>query len=177
MSKNYTCFALALACLVQGATTVTWAQNLVPNPGFEVQDTCPAVSQIELAQPWNSPTLGSPDLFNTTCGSQNGSPHNGYGSAGFYTYSTFPNNREYVQVQLTSPLVAGETYEVSFYVKRLTFYSYAVNRMGAYFSASELDLSTTSSLTSVTPQVEHTSMLSGTTYTLISGTFTAAGGE
>jgi len=177
MSKNYTNFALALACLFQGANAKVHAQNLVPNPGFEVQDTCPAVSQIELAQPWNSPTLGTPDLFNNTCGSQQGSPHTGHGSAGLYTYSTFADNREYLQVQLTSPLVAGQTYEVSFYVKRLTFYSYAVNRIGAYFTSSEVDLTSTSALTSLTPQVEHTTMLNGTAYTLISGTFTATGGE
>ncbi|MBD3636101.1 MAG: T9SS type A sorting domain-containing protein [Crocinitomicaceae bacterium] len=155
------------------------AQNLVPNYSFEVQDTCPAVSEITLAQPWNSPTFGSPDLFNTSCGSQQGSPYTGIGSAGFYTYSTFADNREYVQVQLNSPLVAGQTYDVAFYVKRLTFFSLATDHMGAYFTSTEQSLTTTSALTQFTPQVDNPSgnVLNGTGYTLISGSFVASGGE
>ena len=54
-----------LAILILFATSLN-AQNLVPNPGFEVQDTCPAVSQIQLAHPWNTATLGTPDLYNST---------------------------------------------------------------------------------------------------------------
>ncbi|HEX2617491.1 MAG TPA: hypothetical protein VHL57_08105, partial [Flavobacteriales bacterium] len=60
------------------------AQNMVPNPGFEVQDTCPAVSEIELAVPWERPTNGTPDLFNSTCATQNGPGHTGIGSSGVF---------------------------------------------------------------------------------------------
>ena len=166
-------------CLTLFTGLSSSAQNLVPNYSFEVQDTCPQVSEIDLAQPWNSPTLGTPDLFNTDCSSQNGSPNTGIGSSGIFTYSTFADNREYLQVQLTSPLTAGETYDVSFYVKRLTFYSLATDHMGAYFTTTEQSLTTTSALTQFTPQVDNPAgnVLNGTGYTLITGSFVASGGE
>jgi len=176
MKKNY---LLLSACLIFCVHLSVDAQNLVPNNGFELQDSCPAVSEIFVAPPWSSPTLGTPDLFNNSCTSQQGSPKTGVGSAGFYTYSTFADNREYLQVQLTAPLVAGQTYIVSFYAKRLTFFTYAVDRIGAYLGTTELTLSTTSALISYSPQVENPAgnVLTGTGYTLISGSFVASGGE
>ena len=179
MTKIYTVFTTWLAFLMLGICLPASAQNLVPNPGFEVQDSCPAVSEIMLAQPWNSATLGSPDLFNNSCPSQQGSARTGIGCAGVYTYSTFADNREYMQVQLTSPLVAGSTYEVSFYAKRLSFFTYAIDRIGAYLSTTELSETSTSALTMYTPQIENAAgnVLSGTGHNLISGTFTASGGE
>lgn len=162
-----------------GFYTPLAAQNFVPNPSFEVQDSCPQVSEIEIAIPWNSPTYGSPDLFNNTCPSQNGSSFSGIGCSGIYTYSTFPDNREYLQVRLSSPLVAGTSYDVTFFCKRLTYFSLAVDRIGAYLSTTEYDLMSTAPLTQLTPQIENQSgnVLNGTGYNLISGTFLASGGE
>ncbi|OFY82666.1 MAG: hypothetical protein A3F72_02295 [Bacteroidetes bacterium RIFCSPLOWO2_12_FULL_35_15] len=153
------------------------AQNLVPNPGFEVQDTCPAVSQIFKAPPWISATMGTPDLFNSTCTTQNLSARTGIGSSGVYLYNTFANNREYMEAPLSATLSAGQNYCVSFYVKRSN-YRYACNRIGAYFSTTLVNQSTTSNL-SFTPQVQNNAgnMLSATGWLLISGSFTASGGE
>lgn len=154
------------------------AQNLVPNSGFEVQDSCPAVSQIHLAPPWVTATLGTPDLFNSTCPTQNSAGRTGIGSSGVFTYNTFANNREYMEAPLTTPLISGETYCVSFYVKR-TAYRYACNRIGAYFSTSLINQSTTSVL-SFTPQVQNnpaTLLSSSTSWTQVSGSFVASGGE
>lgn len=153
-------------------------QNMVPNHSFEIQDTCPAVSEIWLAQPWNSANLGSPDLFNSTCSTQNSPGRTGIGSSGVYAYSVFPNNREYIQAQLTSPLVSGQNYCVSFYVKRTNF-RYATNQFGAYFSNGEQNLNNTSNM-NVTPQIQHNSanfITSESTWTQISGSFIAVGGE
>src|SRR5690242_11561596 len=124
MKKNLTLLFLIISIFCN-------AQNLVPNPGFEIQDSCPAVSELFVCQPWNTPTPGSPDAFNSTCPSQNASGHTGIGCAGVFTYSTFPNNREYMQAPLTAALTAGQVYRVSFWVKRSNF-RYAVNRLGAY---------------------------------------------
>lgn len=45
-------------------------QNLVQNGNFEQFDTCPTFhSQLYRAQFWNSPTLATPDYFNT-CATQ-----------------------------------------------------------------------------------------------------------
>lgn len=177
--KKKSTLIVATICLLSAINPMTSnAQNLVPNPGFEVQDTCPIVSELFLASPWGSPTLGTPDLFNSSCSSQNGQARTGIGSSGVYCYSTFPDNREYMQAPLSSPLVAGQTYCVSFFAKRANF-RYATNQLGAYFSVGEIDLVTTGVL-NYSPQIENSTsnmLSSSTSWMLISGTFTASGNE
>lgn len=152
-------------------------QNLVPNNGFETQTSCPLSSEIEKAIPWNSPNNGTPDLFNSTCPTQNGLAHTGVGSAGFYCYSVFPNNREYVQVALDQTLVAGNTYCVEFYVKPANF-RLAVADIGAYFSNIELSLAGTSVINETPDVINQNGVVMGTsTWTKIDGEFIANGGE
>jgi hypothetical protein len=173
MKKIYFTFC---ALLFMGTATV--AQNLVPNAGFEVQDTCPAVSEIFKAPPWVSATMGTPDLFNSTCSTQNSAARTGIGSSGVYAYSTFPDTREYMIAPLNSPMTAGTTYYVSFWVKRSNF-RYAVNKFGAYFSTSNINQQTTGVL-NFTPQVQNPSttvLSSSTSWMQITGSFVAAGGE
>lgn len=172
--KNIYLTFYALVLTAAGAV----AQNLVPNPGFEVQDTCPAVSEIFKAPPWESASIGTPDLFNSTCSTQNSPGRTGIGSAGVYAYSTFPDNREYMIAPLTAPLTAGTTYYVSFWVLRTNF-RYAINRFGAYFSNGDINQQTTS-VFNYTPQVQNpsTTVLSSTSsWMQITGSFVAAGGE
>ena len=172
MKKIYTFAFFAFAAVAVNA------QNLVPNPGFEVQDTCPAVSEIYLAQPWTSATLGTPDLFNSTCSTQNSTARTGIGSSGVYAYSSFPNTREYMIAPLSSPMVAGTTYYVSFWVKRSNF-RYAVDQFGAYFSTSNINQSTTGVLP-YTPQVQNPAgnfLSSSTSWMNIAGSFVASGCE
>jgi hypothetical protein len=172
MKKIYT-----LACFAFTSVVVN-AQNIVPNPGFEVQDTCPAVSEIFLAPPWVSATLGTPDLFNSTCSTQNSAARTGIGSSGVYAYSSFPNTREYMIAPLTSPMIAGTTYYVSFWVKRSNF-RYAIDQFGAYFSTSNINQNTTGVL-AYTPQVQNPTgnyLSSSTNWMNIAGSFVASGGE
>jgi hypothetical protein len=174
MKKKLLLFCITLFT----STIVVKGQNLVPNPGFEIQDTCPAVSQIYKAPPWTSATLGTPDLLNSTCSTQNFPGRTGIGCSGIYTYNTFANNREYMRAPLTSTLIAGQSYCVSFYVKRGNF-RYACNKIGAYFSDSPVYQTTTGTL-SLTPQVQYTlstPITSTTNWTLISGNFIASGTE
>ena len=179
MKSLYHQIVIGFCFVIPGSYSSLNAQNLVPNDGFDVQDSCPSVSEIEIAIPWNSPTLGSPDLFNNSCPSQQGSSRSGIGSSGIYTYSTFADNREYLQVRLTSPLTAGVTYDVTFYCQRNDFFSLAVDRIGAFLSTTEYSLTSTSPITSVTPQIENPAgmVLSSTGYNLITGSMVAAGGE
>ncbi|HEU4718323.1 MAG TPA: T9SS type A sorting domain-containing protein [Bacteroidia bacterium] len=172
MKKLYT-----LALLACTSVAVS-SQNLVPNPGFETQDTCPSVSEIWKAPPWVSATLGTPDLYNSTCSSQNFPGRTGIGSSGVYAMNTFSNNREYMIAPLTSPLAGGTTYYVSFWVKRAN-YRYAVDQFGAYFSTSNINQTTTGVL-NYTPQVHNLTgnfLSSSTSWMQISGSFVAAGGE
>ena len=154
------------------------AQNLVPNPSFDVQDSCPAVSELFVAQPWGTPTIGTPDAFNSTCPTQNGPGHTGIGSSGVYIYSTFPNNREYMQAPLNAPLVAGQSYCVSFWVLRSNF-QYACDRVGAHLHTGAYSDMTTTGVLDLIPQVENApgNVLTGSSWHQISGLFTAAGGE
>lgn len=172
-----TTLSALIACAVLASMNAVNAQNLIPNPGFEVQDTCPAVSELFLAPPWDSPTLGTPDLFNTTCATQNSQAHTGVGSSGVFAFSNFPNSREYIQAPLTAPLQAGQGYCVSFWVLRSN-YQLAVDRMGARFRAGALNLNQTNPINE-TPQVESPAgvPLTGTSWIQITGQFVAAGGE
>jgi hypothetical protein len=154
------------------------AQNLVPNYSFEEQDTCPDVSDILLAPPWHSPTFGTPDLLNSSCSTQNLIAYDGIGCSGLYVLNPFTDNREYIQAPLTSTLVAGNTYCVSFYVRPIG-YRYAVNRLGAHFSSVPIFNMFTTSVLPLTPQVENDpgTMLSSWGWTSIEGSFIASGGE
>lgn len=163
---------------------VSVGQNLVPNPSFEVQDTCPKVSQILLASPWNSPSLGTPDLFNSSCSSQSLSARTGVGSSGFFclfhspSWPPTPNSREYVQVPLDVPLIEGQTYCVSFYTRRHSF-RYAINSIGAYFSVGALNQNN-DTLLNFTAQIQNDSsniIQSSSTWVEIAGSFVASGGE
>lgn len=132
--------ALVTALLLSGAA---FAQNLVPNPGFEVVNTCPnsigaivfdpAYTSFPSAQGWVSPLYeGSPDFFHTCATAGSGVhvpeaqfgyqyPHSGNGYAGIIAYDsiispTGLDYREYLQCKLLQPLQSGKKYCVSFYV-------------------------------------------------------------
>ena len=99
---------------------LSFAQNLVPNPGFEEYFQCPGSynpqgSDRNFAPGWVSPTLGTPDLFNRCSFGNAGVPHNwagianahkGYGYSGIYAWINNNNYREYLQAKLIDSLVA-----------------------------------------------------------------------
>jgi hypothetical protein len=167
-------------------------QNLVPNPGFEDHTSCPnGISELDLAAPWFQPTLGTSDYFNTCAtsfssqvgvpsnfaGSQ--TPHGGQAYAGAYMYySGGIVYREYMETPLLVPLVAGHTYAVSFYVSLVSTSEYAVTNVGAYLSVNPVTSANYTNLP-VIPQVQNPAgnFLNSANWTLIQGTFTAAGGE
>ena len=106
------------------------AQNLVPNHSFEVPDSCPATHTF--LTPGEGPLHwfsggGTPDYFQSCVPPPNEAsiPHHDYAFQypqegenyiGLTTYElTWAGQREYVMVQLTTPLVIGQAYTVSFY--------------------------------------------------------------
>ena len=129
------------------------AQDLVPNGDFEAYTLCPDyVSQIDRATGWSRPTEGTSDYFNACLaapfsmsvpanqfGTQEARSGNGY--AGFYSfYETGPfstpgdDDREYVTYPLSSELIAGNTYAITFHVSLSDVSKYAVNELGALLS-------------------------------------------
>ncbi|MBL0008015.1 MAG: gliding motility-associated C-terminal domain-containing protein [Saprospiraceae bacterium] len=166
------------------------AQNLIPNPGFESLTTCPSGPGTwgpTPAAPWFGPTLGTPDIFNSCANlGQSGVPDNFVGNqtahgdggyAGVYVRGPGTVYREYLQAPLLQPLVAGSLYSVSFYVSQAEF-GCASENIGIYFSSDDPNEFGTGVL-QVTPQVtaDIGFLNDKENWTLISGCFTADGGE
>ena len=184
-------FLLFIAPLI---FTKSMAQcNLVPNPGFEINTSgcANACCGIEngFAPPWDSPSSGSPDLFNScvlgmpsvgvpynTFGFQ--PAHLGNGYCGIATYNRFsPNLREYIQVELDSVLLVNQSYCVSFYVNLNDSLGLANNNLGIYFSNTHVSGGGNQNL-NLTPQINYSSVIFDTlNWTEVSGTYIAQGGE
>ena len=178
-------FMLAICVSMQG-------QNLVPNPGFEEYSTCPdTFSQLPEAFPWILPGLGTADLFNIcgtctpdwsiVCVPNNWAgyqfPHSGNGYAGIFITNS-DNYREYIQTVLQSPMVAGDTYSVSFYVSLADKEKYGTNNIGAYFSEIPISSDDDENFDCCSPQITASNVItSKTDWTLISGCYLASGNE
>ena len=107
-------------------------------------------------------------------------PQDGVGYAGIIPYSAAADYREYLQAQLSSPLVNGNTYTVSFWVSLGDTSLYAIDRIGAHFAVGQIGPLAGYGPLAVTPQVEspvNVPLNNSTGWTQISGTFVAAGGE
>jgi hypothetical protein len=137
------------------------AQNLVPNPSFEFHTPFSSNmmymnnGNLNTCTPWfrtpEIPGVGggaSSDYINTTMplDIQPGdeyeiqSPHSGMGMAKFIScsYSAIHYSSESIQIRLNEGMIQGETYQVSFYVKKVDNYNvggciYGSDELGIYF--------------------------------------------
>ncbi len=173
--------------------------NLVPNPSYEVFTNCPNNgSQIYYCPPWYTPTWGSPDYFNACappynmsvpsnfCGNQIAKTGVAYAGMFFYGNSGAwaPDDKEYLQVELTDSLVQDRIYCVSFYVNYAisqyqSYNNVAITEIGIYISNDSI--STTNQLTlPYFPQIvspPNVYINDTLNWTLISGNYVAHGGE
>lgn len=178
-----------------------FAQNLVPNPSFETYTACPpGMTYLYYAQPWFQPgtyfgtttNSCSSDLFSTCAGSGPfvaGVPANGMGSETARTGSNYSGigvwfvaaeSREYIEVPLISPLVAGNNYTVSFYVSLSDSSNYAITNLGAFFSQDSLLDTTYYVISYITPQVINNAsnlLTNKSGWTLVTENYLASGGE
>jgi hypothetical protein len=168
----------------------SFGQNLVPNSGFENLVSCPSNDgQIVKALPWYNPNANTPDLFNNCATSSMAwvptnfagtqSAHDGFGYSGVTTYYGDPNSRDYIGVQLNSPLAAGVLYYVEFFVSLAEVSSHSSDGIGVYLSSTKPMSSTLYNLpySPQIKQIDGVTIDSDSTWTKISGTFTASGGE
>ncbi len=194
MTPPFGRFATAAAlCIGLASAGPAAAVNLVPNPSFENYVNCPSTyGQFYETVSWTMPNAGTSDLFNVcspntfpsvsvptnTTGYQ--VPQDGVGYAGIIPYSAAADYREYLQAQLTSPLVNGSTYQVSFWVSLADTSSIAIDRIGAHFAVGQIGPLAGNTTLLVTPQVESPAnvfLSDATNWMQISGSFVAAGGE
>lgn len=180
---------LAFACSSFAQT------NLVSNQSLETFSACPTtLSQITNATGWGQPTLhtGSSDYFNSCATSTiSGVPTNTFGTttfpaqgnayAGGYIYvQSLPTYREYVVGSLTTPLVAGQSYVVSFHYALAPRSRYASDALGFYLSSAwPSNTGSNYNVLPVTPNsVNQTgNYLTSYSWQLYSDTIIASGGE
>ncbi len=171
-----------------------YAQNLVPNPSFEIHFDC-TTTVIETASPWCG--VNPCGCFNTCIAgplsipTQSFSPgypsyqlpHSGNAYAEFaFIWPTIATISRYPHVPLIDTLKAGKVYCVTYYVSLWNDCKYSADKLGALFTATPFDCTVGSQnlYTGYTPQVLSTP---GVLYddTLnwqeVSGIFTATGTE
>jgi hypothetical protein len=188
--------AVFIFLLFIATKTQLFAQlNFVPNPDFEDTLECPYfVSQIDYANHWVT-TKFTPDYFHSC---NNNSPVNtgwvgvpvnargfqparsGEAYAGIVSYyEAQADYREAFSAQLTQPLVAGETYLVGMWLVLMEDYArWAIDGgIGIYLSNGPIDPTL---YFTYTPQIMNPPgnvLNDSLNWTLISGNYTAAGGE
>lgn len=178
------------ACLANSAGR---AQQLVPNPGFEEVTACPTfASMLNHAAPWFNPTQGTPELYHACAGSGTYAgvpanysggyqlPRTGGGFAGLYTFrADLPEFREYIEVPLTEPLVAGRCYAFSMYVNMPNEFALACDAIGVHFSEGPL-VAGNGTVLPVSAHIEHPAgvmITDSVGWTAVNGAYTAVGGE
>jgi gliding motility-associated-like protein len=152
-----------LCCFLNIAVN-TYAQNLVPNPGFENYNNCmPGGNLMDTSSTyfptiknWMSASPVSPYIFSSCLGNVPNTvlygyhqAHSGTGFVGITTCTQFAeedtichlcwDDRTYVQVQLTEPLKKDTQYCVEFYVECAVIsvngtFYVSTARVGAYLS-------------------------------------------
>jgi hypothetical protein len=168
------------------------AQNLVPNPGFDNFLTCPVgFSQFQgYVANWVNPNTATPDYMHA-CANPNpaGMPHNGVGwqqthaGSGYSGMYAFAGTlyREFIQVQLTTTLVAGVQYDFHMFVVLHNRSQTAIDDIGAYLSVTAPSAPGTGLLAgNPLPQIANPfgTVISDTlNWTMISGSYLATGGE
>lgn len=169
--------------------------NLVLNPSFEEYYQCPYLdNQTDFAKFWTNPAASSSDYFNSCALIEFLSiPHNfnGYGYQPARTGNAYmgmvmngPGTidqapREYIQGQLSCPLIKGYKYYVEFYTNLANLCPVATSTMGVYFSTYQIDTNLSYELPYI-PQVQNepSNIISDTlNWVKVSGEFIAAGGE
>jgi len=176
---------LAAALLVN--PTAGWAQmNLVPNPSFELMDSCPNLfSGLDYCIKWFNPTLGTPNHFHS-CSPVVSVPNNPLGfqvarSGNAYTGFAIQQGgvREYLGVRLKDTLESQKTYCIEAYVSFANNVMLASNSIGFYLSNQKI-IDSDAVILAVVPQIHSpfSQFLTDTSaWMLVSGTFTAQGIE
>jgi len=170
----------------------TFAQNLVPNPGFELYDSLPCnfiqynFEFSQCIQDWFMPTGGTTDIISTqipstcaygnplsfqSCGLQY--PRSGDAMIGMIaqSYSTW---NEYAEIQLISPLIPGKRYYFECYVLLAYCSNFTANNFGAAVCVNQYFDSTSTDYINIAPVVQDSTIKNNSAqWEKISGCFAA----
>jgi OmpA-OmpF porin, OOP family len=131
--------------------------NLIPNSSFESLSNIPigwyykGEHFTRVMKFWSSPTGSSPDAYVpgvkvpmswSEKGFGKQKPHKGNGMAGITVYGCEdgkPHCREYLQIQITEPLVPGQKYKFDMWVQPL-MKAVQVNNIGVAFETEKIEL-------------------------------------
>lgn len=184
---------MIIASLIGGPAI---AQNLVFNPGFEINGINktmqygPATSYFDIygLHHWSQPTGGSSDYYFTSKSGQVNTKMyggqkeaaSGIGLVGFIAWVPDREYREYTQGELSEPLVAGKKYKFTMKVCAGPQCPYLVNDLGVYFSKDKINDWSTDQTLNLQPQIwlDATAMHANPTqWITVQNVFTAKGGE
>ncbi len=165
------------------------AQNLVPNGDFERYKSCPTyISQLDTLFDWFNPTNATPDYFNVCVSPFWASvpynfmgyqyAHSAVGYAGLIQLAAGVNWREYIEVQLLSPLIASACYQFQMYISAGDDCEYKTDAIQVYFSDTAYNNSTTDLLPLI-PQISNAagSVPDTMNWMLVTANYIATGGE
>lgn len=153
------------------------SQSLIPNGDFEQKLDCPdGLRQIEKVEHWFSASTGTPEYFHSCGFSAPINPKSGEAMIGLIAYAAYDSDLEYVGVKLTEPLVAGQLYCFSFYIKADEENPLFNSNIDAYFSKEKLKMAYWK-LGSISSQVKVKDIPNSNNWTYIQATFRAEGEE
>ncbi len=173
--------------------------NLVPNPSFEELDSCWTIGSFSETGiiDWYNPGGGTSDMFNACHIDGLGVPVNllgwqeartGVGYAGLGVYEDlfidsqtgwFEDVREYIQVELSEPLIENGEYRLSCFVSLADkFSSCATSGLGMYISSEQISSDIPFELFDFQSQVYFMeTILDSINWVELSGLFVAEGNE
>lgn len=164
------------------------AQNLVLNCSFEKMTNLNCQYPIAAMDNWSS--INTADGYTSICPyiSGSGIPNNWFGHcypihgnavAGLATIFWPYNGREYLTQYFSTPLMAGNSYYVSFYALKSSRTRIATEKLGILFTVNAPPPASSSGNIVGIPQVENQSgfLTDTVNWTKIEGSFIAQGGE
>ncbi len=194
---------LAAIILIATNTSFCGGQNLIPNPSFELRDSCPSGwhegfpfpsgGSPGFARDWYRPTVGTSDYFNACSPVVPPIPllpvsvpvnFGGYqvartGTA--YAGAILDDSHcEYIESPLSNPLVADHHIFVSFWLNSSEMSCGGADRFGAFFSQDSIEMPNTFTLDMFTPQVfspAGSPLYDTANWIKVASTFVASGGE
>ncbi len=185
------CFWVSCVYSQAPASYANPQKNLIPNGSFEEFSSFPlgwfykGKDYSRLMKYWSSPTHASPDIYHpkvripiywTQKGFGIEQPRSGKTMCGITVYGCKegkPHCREYLQIQMSEPLVIGQRYHAEFYTTALAD-SKLINNIGIFFSPTKIN-ETTDEVLSVKPHIYEKNIIKskGGVWQKVAGSFTA----